>query len=247
MPSKSKSQQRLFGMALAVRKGELKRSEVEKEVLDIVDSDMKTSELEEFAKHRTSDRERVSEGHDADPSKDLTVDASGISNNLGDQPKKSENGNSPLETYLKNLKYSGKMRPIIDVKPDKKYVFVVIKPGFSDISKDVIERFGKEGLELYKTRTKILSLREAKQLYKVHKDEDFYDDLCKYMSSDFSIGILFSYPSEWKQDKAFKKVDKLKDQIRKDYQESDMRNAMHSSDNMENMRYECSMYFNELI
>ena len=35
MPSKSKSQQRLFGMALAVRKGELKRSEVEKEVLDI--------------------------------------------------------------------------------------------------------------------------------------------------------------------------------------------------------------------
>ena len=37
MPAKSKSQQRLFGMALAVRRGELKRSEVDDEVLDIVD------------------------------------------------------------------------------------------------------------------------------------------------------------------------------------------------------------------
>lgn len=50
MPSKSKSQQRLFGMALAVRKGEMKRSEVDKSVLDIVDSDMTDKEIEDFAK-----------------------------------------------------------------------------------------------------------------------------------------------------------------------------------------------------
>jgi hypothetical protein len=50
MPSKSKSQQRLFGMALAVRKGELKRGDVWKSVLDIVDSDMTNKEIEEFAK-----------------------------------------------------------------------------------------------------------------------------------------------------------------------------------------------------
>lgn len=49
MPSKSKSQQRLFGMALAVRKGEMKRSEVYKEVLDIVDSDMTNKQIEDFA------------------------------------------------------------------------------------------------------------------------------------------------------------------------------------------------------
>ena len=40
MPAKSKSQQRLFGMALAVRRGDMKRSEANKAVLDIVDSDM---------------------------------------------------------------------------------------------------------------------------------------------------------------------------------------------------------------
>lgn len=48
MPAKSKSQQRLFSMALAVRKGKLKRGDVYKNVLDIVDSDMTDKEIEEF-------------------------------------------------------------------------------------------------------------------------------------------------------------------------------------------------------
>ena len=48
MPAKSKSQQRLFSMALAVRKGKLKRDDVYKNVLDIVDSDMSDKEIEEF-------------------------------------------------------------------------------------------------------------------------------------------------------------------------------------------------------
>ena len=37
-------------MALAVRKGEMKRSDVWDEVLDIVDSDMTNKEIEDFAK-----------------------------------------------------------------------------------------------------------------------------------------------------------------------------------------------------
>lgn len=48
MPATSKSQQRLFCMALAVRKGDLKRSEVSKEVLGIVDSKMTDKEIEDF-------------------------------------------------------------------------------------------------------------------------------------------------------------------------------------------------------
>lgn len=50
MPAKSKAQQRLFGMALAVRRGEMKRSEADKSVLDIVDSEMTDKEIEDFAK-----------------------------------------------------------------------------------------------------------------------------------------------------------------------------------------------------
>ena len=50
MPAKSKSQQRLFGMALAVRKKEMDRSDASEEVLEIVDSDMTNKEIEDFAK-----------------------------------------------------------------------------------------------------------------------------------------------------------------------------------------------------
>ena len=50
MPAQSKSQQRLFGTALAVRKGELERSKVSQEILDIVDGEMTNKEIEDFAK-----------------------------------------------------------------------------------------------------------------------------------------------------------------------------------------------------
>ena len=50
MPAKSQAQQRLFGMALAVRRGDMKRSEVNDSVLDIVDSDMTDKQIEDFAK-----------------------------------------------------------------------------------------------------------------------------------------------------------------------------------------------------
>ena len=246
MPSKSKSQQRLFGMALAVRRGELKRSEVGKEVLDIVDGEMTNRQIEDFAKKRTSDRERVTEGKDI-----FGVDYTG---NAAEQTYKvtpSENSgskeDSPITRYLKNLQYSGEMKPIISVRPDTRYVFVVVKPGFAKMSQEIIEKFQDSGFDLYKTRTKMLSMREAKRMYAVHKEEDFYEDLCKYMSNDLSIGILFTYPENWAVESAFQKTSILKDGIRKQYQESDMRNVMHSSDNLENMRVECSMYFNELF
>ena len=54
MPAKSKAQQRLFGMALAVRSGEIKRSDVNQSVLDIVDGEMTDKQIEDFAstKHK---------------------------------------------------------------------------------------------------------------------------------------------------------------------------------------------------
>ena len=54
MPAKSKAQEALMGMALAVRKGEMSRDEVDDKVLDIVDSDMSTKDIEDFAKTKRS-------------------------------------------------------------------------------------------------------------------------------------------------------------------------------------------------
>lgn len=48
MPATSRSQQRLFCMALAVRKGDLPRSKVNQSVLDIVDGDMTDKQIKDF-------------------------------------------------------------------------------------------------------------------------------------------------------------------------------------------------------
>ncbi len=50
MPAKSKAQRALFAMALAVRKGDMNKSEVDDEVMKIVNSDMTDKQLEDFAK-----------------------------------------------------------------------------------------------------------------------------------------------------------------------------------------------------
>ena len=62
MPAKSKAQQALMGMALAVRKGEMSRDEVDDKVLDIVDSDMSTKDIEDFAKTKRSTLKEWLEG-----------------------------------------------------------------------------------------------------------------------------------------------------------------------------------------
>jgi hypothetical protein len=50
MPAHSKSQQRLFGMALAVRRGELDKSKVDQKALDIANGKMTDKQIRKFAK-----------------------------------------------------------------------------------------------------------------------------------------------------------------------------------------------------
>lgn len=121
-------------------------------------------------------------------------------------------------------------------------IFVIIKPGFLQHSQSIIEIFKEAGWRVEKTRVKRLLLSEAKSLYKVHKEEDFYKPLCEYMSSDITRAIIFSKSGNQSKS-TFDKVSKLKDEIRKEYGESDMRNVLHSSDSQEAMDYEMGIYF----
>lgn len=50
MPAKSKSQQRLFGMALAARRGEIKKSDLPDTAKDIVNSKITDKQIRDFAK-----------------------------------------------------------------------------------------------------------------------------------------------------------------------------------------------------
>ena len=119
-------------------------------------------------------------------------------------------------------------------------VFIIVKPGFIDKAPQIIEMFSKNGFEFKKMRTKLLTLNESKRLYYVHKNEDFYNNLCRYMSSGPCLGISFDASSI---KDPFKVTGKLKDKIRKKYGLDDMRNCMHSSDNPEDMKKESAIFF----
>ena len=122
-------------------------------------------------------------------------------------------------------------------------IFVIIKPGFLNLSDKILEKFTSNGYELYQMKTKKLLLSEAKELYSIHKEEDFYEDLCKYMSSDLSAAIIFKNSNS---KNIFEDTKKIKDSIRKQYGESDMRNVIHSSDSLSHMINEQSIYFNDI-
>ena len=193
MPAKSKSQQQLFGIALAARRGEIEKSEVTKDVKDIVNSKMTDKQIRDFAKTK----------------------------------------HKGLPEYVKESMVK------------KEYGFIVIKPGSLQYSGEIIKLFEENGFDIEQLRVKKLTFGEAKNLYKVHKKESFYKDLCKYMSSDTSIGIILSIDAD-KIDSfsnVFTTIAMLKDEIRKKYKESDMRNVLHSSDNKENMNNEAKYYF----
>lgn len=134
------------------------------------------------------------------------------------------------------------MKSLASYVKGEQHIFIIIKPGFLEKSKDIIEKFEREGWKISKMKTKTLLFSEAKRLYAVHKKEDFYTPLCHYMSSGPSTAIVFSKDAP-ATDKVFKKVASLKDEIRKQYGESDMRNVMHSSDSAEAMEHEMGIYF----
>lgn len=125
---------------------------------------------------------------------------------------------------------------------DRKQIFVIIKPGFLQYQQGIIDIFIKNNWSISKLRTKQLLLREAQDLYKMHVNEPFYKDLCKYMSSGPSVGILFTKPKRTTE-VTIRSVDKIKDLIRSKWGFNEMRNVLHSSDSVENVKRESNIYF----
>ena len=70
----------------------------------------------------------------------------------------------------------------------------------------------------------------------MHNKESFYEDLCKYMSSDDSIGFILCNYGPYS-------MDELKKDIRKQFGIDDMKNAIHSSDSPLNAYRESKIYF----
>ena len=117
-----------------------------------------------------------------------------------------------------------------------KQEFIIIKPGFLKYSTRILDELLAKGFVVRNRSIQKLTLETAKKIYIPHKDESFYDDLCQYMSSDYSMGVTLL------NTKGLDLV-AIKDEIRKRYGVDEMRNAIHSSDSIENMKRESKLYF----
>ena len=114
--------------------------------------------------------------------------------------------------------------------------FMIIKPEFLQFRNEILEFLKQHNIIPIQELRKTLTLSEAKKLYKPHSKEDFYENLCKYMSSGDSIGfVLCNYGNN--------DLLALKDQIRNKYGVDEMRNVVHSSDSGLNVHRESKIYF----
>ena len=119
---------------------------------------------------------------------------------------------------------------------ENKKEFVIIKPEFLQYRNEILELLKINKIIPVRELRKTLLMSEAKKLYKMHSKEDFYDDLCKYMSSGDSIGfVMCNYGGT--------DMGKVKDEIRKRYGQDEMRNVIHSSDSGINAYRESKIYF----
>lgn len=125
--------------------------------------------------------------------------------------------------------------------PKTTKAFTIIKPGFLDYTDEIYDYIKKEGFEMYDHTNKMkMSEAQVKELYKMHKDKDFYDDLVKYMQGYVEIAI-------WGYEESgdpIKKMDEIKEHFRDKYGKDEMKNVMHSSDSKENVMREAKIIFN---
>lgn len=142
---------------------------------------------------------------------------------------------------MRNLRTTLERKMVFGMQTDN-HIFVIIKPGFLDKAKDIINIFRKNGWMLSRTRTKQLNLNEAKMIYRPLQDEPFFRELIQYMSSGPSMGIIFSKPGRISK-RTFDQTKKIKDYVRYKWSINDCRNVMHSSDSLSNMERESKFYF----
>lgn len=118
--------------------------------------------------------------------------------------------------------------------------FAILKPGFLDVQDDFEKKLEDNGWKISDLTKIKMSLDDAKELYKSHEKKDFYNDLCKYMSS----GNCIAYKLYKDCKDPIKDLKKVKEEVRDKYGKNDMKNCMHSSDSLENVKRESDIFFN---
>lgn len=113
--------------------------------------------------------------------------------------------------------------------------FVILKPGFEKYYEDWKRLLSDtNNWDIIQCNKIKLTKDQAEDLYLPHKEKDFYNDLCNYMCS----GDCYCAICHKDCDNPIEDMNKIKDTVRKNWGIDEMKNAMHSSDSLENVNRE---------
>lgn len=121
--------------------------------------------------------------------------------------------------------------------------FAMLKPGFLNYEDDFTKMLNNNGWTIVRKEKHHLTEPQAHELYKMHANKDFYNDLCKYMSSDDSLCCLCYKDCE----DPIKDMNTIKDKVRKAWGRDEMHNCMHSADSLDNVNRESKLIFENKV
>jgi len=128
---------------------------------------------------------------------------------------------------------------INESKEDYVNSFAILKPEFLEHEEAWLKMLEDDEWDILDKKKLTLTKEQAEQLYMMHKGKDFYDDLVEYMSSGECLCVKCYKECE----DPIEEMDSLKDKVRDKWGKNDMKNAMHSSDSIENVKRESKIVF----
>ncbi|MCX7831698.1 MAG: nucleoside-diphosphate kinase [Actinobacteria bacterium] len=127
--------------------------------------------------------------------------------------------------------------------------FVMIKPDGvrKGLTGEIISRFERRGLVIEKLLKKTLKREEAEELYSVHRERNFFEELVNYVTSGPVVLMVVSGPSAVsvvrKMLGATDPKEALPGTIRGDFALDISENIIHGSDSLESAEREISIFF----
>ncbi len=129
---------------------------------------------------------------------------------------------------------------------------VIIKPNC--IKKkcigEIIDRFEKNKFKITGLKMEKLTRDEMENFYYLHRGKPFFNNLVKFMISDYCVFMVIEGEGVIKKIRKFigetdpEKAEKHT--IRAIYADSDVENAIHASDRIDSAKFEVNFFFPEL-
>lgn len=117
--------------------------------------------------------------------------------------------------------------------------FCILKPGFLSHKEDFLNAIEDKDWHIENYKELTLSKKQSEELYSPHKDKDFYDDLVNYMTS----GKIIALTAYKKCKDPIRQMDNIKKKFRDEFGKDEMKNGMHSSDSLANVKRESKIIF----